>query len=160
MWKSVILATIVAAIGLGKNAEGFGAAAGNENGVLYVSIIDMIVRPEQLPEGRDRIAIIGFLGEDGSLLHLTEEYAKFPVDPAAIRVAAPSDGPLPKECTGRYVQVTGTWRRGPWEVRGFASIEKVEVIGEDEVLKNEDSNSELTLLAVPVSCWKAEPDSE
>jgi len=159
MSKSLLLAIAFLAICHSDSANGANEAAGNEQDVLYVSIVDMIVRPEKLPKGRDRIAVVGFLDKGGSALYLTEGYAKFG-DAAALPMATPSDGFLPEQCTNRYVRVTGIWRRGPWNRRGFSSIEKVEIIGEDEVIRDEPSGNEMTLMAAPVACWDAEPDSE
>lgn len=128
----------------------------NSDDLLYVSIIDMIARPEKLPEGFNRISMVGFLSEGGHGLFLTREYAQFN-DAAAIYIPSPEDGLLPERCTNRYIRVTGHWRRGPRNLRGFSSVEKIEIYDDSQdVIFSDPPREGLSALILPQVCWESQ----
>jgi len=98
-----------------------------------VSLVDLIVRPEEFKKGDAFIQVSGFLGKRATLyLFLTEEHEQ--IDDTASAVPFHLDdseqGLASSNCVGRFVSVIGQFKRDRSGQFGLSHIVQVSVPGE------------------------------
>lgn len=86
-----------------------------ESRVLNVSFIDLMVRPQELPEGYNQISVVGYLTEAfGALgLFLSAGHAELLDQTSAMVIELPSAEFRSSGCLDSYVRVTGFFRQQP-----------------------------------------------